>query len=162
MTICASSGPRWGSPIARSDGSIYDLSEEIKLNKNVKHTIEIVVDRLVVRPDALRRMTDSIETAANMAGGIITVNLTESDTDLLFSQNYACEDCGISIEELSPRSFSFNNPYGACPACGGLGCQLRVDPDLIIPNPELSIEDGGLSRPKRGFDSRTGHHSKFP
>ena len=128
----------------RVDGSIYDLSEEIKLNKNLKHTIEIVVDRLVVRPDALRRMTDSIETASNMAGGIITVNLTESDEDILFSQNYACEDCGISIEELSPRSFSFNNPYGACPACGGLGCQLRVDPDLIIPNPELSIEDGGI------------------
>ncbi len=128
----------------RVDGSIYDLSEEIKLKKNLKHTIEIVVDRLVVRPDALRRMTDSIETASNMAGGIITVNLTESDTDLLFSQNYACEDCGISIEELSPRSFSFNNPYGACPACGGLGCQLRVDPELIIPNPELSIEDGGI------------------
>ncbi len=128
----------------RVDGNICDLSEEIKLNKNQKHTIEIVVDRLVVRPDALRRITDSVETASNMAGGIITVNLAGDGTDLLFSQNYACEDCGISIEELSPRSFSFNNPYGACPTCGGLGCQLRVDPDLIIPNPELSIEDGGI------------------
>ena len=135
---------RNGYSRCRVDGVICDLSEEIKLNKNQKHTIEIVVDRLVVRPDALRRMTDSIETASNMAGGIINVNLTESDTDLVFSQNYACEDCGISIEELSPRSFSFNNPYGACPACGGLGCQLRVDPELIIPNPELSIEDGGI------------------
>ena len=128
----------------RVDGSVYDLSEEIKLNKNLKHNIEIVVDRLIVRPDALRRMTDSVETAANMAGGIIMVNLAEKDEDLLFSQNYACEDCGISIEELSPRSFSFNNPYGACPSCSGLGCQLRVDPELIIPNPELSIEDGGI------------------
>ncbi len=128
----------------RVDGSTYDLSEEIKLNKNLKHNIEIVVDRLIVRPDALRRMTDSVETAANMAGGIIMVNLVEKDEDLLFSQNYACEDCGISIEELAPRSFSFNNPYGACPSCSGLGCQLRVDPDLIIPNPELSIEEGGI------------------
>ena len=128
----------------RVDGSVYDLSEEIKLNKNLKHNIEIVVDRLIVRPDALRRMTDSVETAANMAGGIIMVNLVEKDEDLLFSQNYACEDCGISIEELAPRSFSFNNPYGACPTCSGLGCQLRVDPDLIIPNPELSIEEGGI------------------
>ncbi len=128
----------------RVDGSTYDLSEEIKLNKNLKHNIEIVVDRLIVRPDALRRMTDSVETAANMAGGIIMVNLADKDEDLLFSQNYACEDCGISIEELSPRSFSFNNPYGACPSCSGLGCQLRVDPDLIIPNPELSIEEGGI------------------
>ncbi len=128
----------------RVDGSVYDLSEEIKLNKNIKHNIEIVVDRLIVRPDALRRMTDSVETAANMAGGIIMANLVEKDEDLLFSQNYACEDCGISIEELAPRSFSFNNPYGACPSCSGLGCQLRVDPDLIIPNPELSIEEGGI------------------
>ena len=128
----------------RVDGSVYDLSEEIKLNKNLKHNIDIVVDRLIVRPDVLRRLTDSVETAAGMAGGLITVNLTEDDTDLLFSQNYACEDCGISIEELTPRSFSFNNPYGACPACGGLGCQLRVDPELIMPNMELSIEDGGI------------------
>jgi len=129
---------------ARVDGIIYDLSEEIKLKKNNKHSIDIVVDRLVVRPDALRRMTDSVETAAAMAGGIVTANFVADDTDVTFSQNYACEDCGISIEELSPRSFSFNNPFGACPACGGLGCQLRVDPDLIIPNPSLSIEEGGI------------------
>ncbi len=128
----------------RVDGSIYDLSEEIKLNKNLKHTIEIVVDRLVVKPDAVRRITDSVETASNMAGGIISVNLASEDKDLIFSQNYACEDCGISIEELSPRSFSFNNPYGACPACGGLGCQLRVDPDLVIPNRNLSLEEGAI------------------
>ena len=128
----------------RVDGSIYDLSEEIKLNKNLKHNIEIIVDRLVVKPDALRRITDSVETASTMAGGIISVNLVNEEKDLLFSQNYACEDCGISIEELSPRSFSFNNPYGACPACGGLGCQLRVDPDLIIPNRNLSLEEGAV------------------
>ena len=128
----------------RVDGSIYDLSEEIRLNKNLKHTIEIVVDRLVVKPDAVRRITDSVETASNMAGGIISVNLASEDKDLIFSQNYACEDCGISIEELSPRSFSFNNPYGACPSCGGLGCQLRVDPDLVIPNRNLSLEEGAI------------------
>ena len=128
----------------RVDGSIYDLSEEIKLSKNLKHNIEIVVDRLVIRPDVVRRLTDSVETAGNMAGGMVVANFTEDDRDLLFSQNYACEDCGISIEELAPRSFSFNNPFGACPDCGGLGCQLRVDPDLIIPNPNLSIEEGGI------------------
>lgn len=128
----------------RVDGSIYDLSEEIKLNKNLKHNIEIIVDRLVVKPDAVRRITDSVETASAMAGGIISVNLVNEEKDLLFSQNYACEDCGISIEEMSPRSFSFNNPYGACPACGGLGCQLRVDPDLVIPNRNLSLEEGAV------------------
>jgi len=128
----------------RVDGNLYDLSEEIRLNKNQKHDIEIVVDRVIVRPDAVRRITDSVETAANMAGGILAVNLVEQDQNLLFSQNYACEDCGISLEELTPRSFSFNNPYGACPSCGGLGCQLRVDPDLIMPNLDLSIEDGGI------------------
>ena len=128
----------------RVDGSVYDLGEEIRLNKNLKHNIEIIVDRLVVKPDAVRRITDSVETASNMAGGIISVNLVNEEKDLVFSQNYACEDCGISIEELSPRSFSFNNPYGACPACGGLGCQLRVDPDLVIPNRNLSLEEGAV------------------
>ncbi|MDR1132134.1 MAG: excinuclease ABC subunit UvrA [Oscillospiraceae bacterium] len=129
----------------RVDGSIYDLSEPIGLEKNKKHTIEIVVDRLSVRPDAARRLTDSVETAAALAGGIITIDIPDAGRELLFSQNYACEDCGVSIEELTPRMFSFNNPYGACPTCGGLGVQLLAKPDMIIPNSALSIMDGGIS-----------------
>ena len=128
----------------RADGSIYDLSEEIKLDKNKKHSIEIVVDRLVIKPDAVHRLTDSVEIAANLSGGLVLVNIPEQDRDMLFSQNYACEDCGISIEELTPRMFSFNNPYGACPSCSGLGVQLRVSPELIFPNPGLSIMDGAI------------------
>jgi len=128
----------------RADGSIYDLSEEIKLDKNKKHNIEIVVDRLVIKPDVIHRLTDSMEIASNLAGGIVIVNIPEQDRDLMFSQNYACDDCGISIEELSPRMFSFNNPYGACPECSGLGVQLRISPELIIPNPNMSILDGGI------------------
>lgn len=130
---------------ARVDGSIYDLSEEIKLEKNKKHNIEIIVDRLVIKEDVVRRLTDSIETAIALAGGLLIINIVGEDRDLLFSQNYACDDCGVSIEELTPRLFSFNNPYGACPACTGLGIQLRVDPDIIIPNRSLSIADGGIS-----------------
>jgi len=130
---------------ARVDGSIYDLSEEIKLDKNKKHNIEIIVDRLVIKEDIVRRLTDSIETALALAGGILIVDIVDENRDLLFSQNYACEDCGVSMEELTPRLFSFNNPYGACAKCTGLGTQLRVDPALIIPNPSMSIEDGGIS-----------------
>ena len=100
---------------------VFDLSEEIPLEKNIKHNIEIIVDRLVIRPDITQRLTDSCEIASKLSGGIVVINLVREDKDLLFSQNYACEDCGISIEELSPRSFSFNNPYGACPTCAGLG-----------------------------------------
>jgi len=128
----------------RVDGSTYDLTEEIKLDKNAKHTVEVVVDRLVMKEGIVRRLTDSIETAASLSGGLVLINITDEDRDILFSQNYACEDCGISIEDLQPRMFSFNNPYGACPACTGLGAQLKVDEDLIIPNRELSILDGGL------------------
>ena len=129
----------------RVDGSLYDLTEEIKLDKNKKHSIEIVVDRLVIKPDVVRRLTDSVETAAAQSGGLVVVNLVGEDRDILFSQNYACEDCGISIEELTPRMFSFNNPYGACPTCTGLGSQLKVDPDLIIPNKDLSILEGAIT-----------------
>ena len=129
----------------RVDGIAYDLSEEIKLEKNKKHDIEIVVDRLVIREDITRRLTDSVETATALSGGVVIVNLVETDQDLLFSQNYACEDCGISIEELTPRMFSFNNPFGACPTCTGLGAQLKVDPDLIIPNRSLSILEGAIT-----------------
>lgn len=129
----------------RADGNLYDLSEEIKLEKNKKHNIEIIIDRLVVKEDMTRRLTDSIEVASGLSGGIIIINLVDEDTDLTFSQNYACEDCGISIEELTPRMFSFNNPYGACPCCMGLGIQLRIDPDTIIPDKNLSIMEGGIS-----------------
>ena len=129
----------------RVDGSLYDLTEEIELDKNKKHNIEIVVDRLVIKEDIARRLTDSVEVASNLAGGLVVINIVGEDRDIMFSQNYACEDCGISIEELSPRMFSFNNPFGACPTCTGLGSQLKVDPDIIIPNKELSILEGAIT-----------------
>ena len=129
----------------RVDGSLYDLSEQIELDKNKKHTIEVVVDRLVIREDITRRLTDSVEIAANLSGGLVVVNVVGEDRDITFSQNYACEDCGVSMEELTPRMFSFNNPFGACPTCMGLGSQLKVDPDLIIPNRSLSILEGAIT-----------------
>ena len=131
----------------RADGNVYDLSEEIKLDKNKKHNIEVVVDRLFVRPDSARRLTDSVETACSLTGGLVLIDCPAEGREQLFSQNYACEDCGISIEELTPRMFSFNSPYGACPTCAGLGSQLRADPSLLIKNPELSILQGGLQAP---------------
>ncbi len=127
----------------RVDGNLYDLSEEIKLEKNKKHSIEVVVDRVVVRPDARSRITDSVETASALSGGLVLADVIGGET-LTFSQNYACEDCGISIEELTPRMFSFNNPYGACPTCTGLGIQMKIDPDRIIPNRKLSIAEGAI------------------
>lgn len=136
---------RSGYVRCRVDGIAYDLGEEIKLEKNKKHNIEIVVDRLVIREDIARRLTDSVEVASNLAGGLVVVNVVGEDRDILFSQNYACEDCGVSIEELTPRMFSFNNPFGACPTCTGLGSQLKVDPDLIIPNKNLSILEGAIT-----------------
>ena len=129
----------------RADGSLYDLGEEIKLDKNKKHNIEVVVDRLVIREDITRRLTDSVEVASNLSGGLVLINVVGEDRDILFSQNYACEDCGVSIEELTPRMFSFNNPFGACPTCTGLGNQLKVDPDLIIPNRNLSLIEGAIT-----------------
>ncbi len=128
----------------RVDGSIYDLTEEISLDKNKKHNIEIVIDRLVIKPDLARRLTDSVETASNLSGGLVILNEVASDRDTMFSQNYACEDCGVSLPELSPRMFSFNNPYGACPVCTGLGTQLVADPELIIPDWDKSILDGAI------------------
>ncbi len=135
---------RSGYVRARVDGSLYDLSEDISLDKNKKHNIEIVVDRLVIREDIVQRLTDSVEVASNLAGGLILVNIVGEDRDISFSQNYACEDCGISIESLEPRMFSFNNPFGACPTCTGLGVQLKVDPELIIPNKDVSLLDGAI------------------
>ena len=128
----------------RVDGNLYELDEEIKLEKNKKHSIEIIVDRLIIRPDIRQRLTDSVETAAKLSGGLIIVNLLREEKDLSFSQNYACEDCGISIEELTPRMFSFNNPFGACPTCTGLGSQLKADPALIIQDGGKSILDGAI------------------
>ena len=128
----------------RVDGSIYDLSESIKLDKNKKHNIEIVVDRLVVKEEARTRITDSVEIASNLAGGLVIIDVIGGE-EKLFSQNYACDDCGISIEELTPRMFSFNNPYGACPECTGLGTWLKIDPELVIPDKSLSILEGAVA-----------------
>ncbi len=127
----------------RVDGTIYDLSEEIKLEKNKKHTIEIVVDRLVIKEEIKSRLTDSLETAVGLSGGLAVIDVIGGE-EMLFSQNYSCPDHDISVEELSPRMFSFNNPYGACEKCTGLGTFLRVDPDLIIPDKNLSIRQGAI------------------
>ncbi len=135
---------RSGYVRVRVDGSMYELSEEIKLDKNKKHTIEIVVDRVVIKDGIMRRLADSVETAASLAGGLVIADIISEKRQMLFSQNYACPDCGISIEELTPRMFSFNTPYGACPKCDGLGMQLLVDPDLVIPDDSLSINDGAV------------------
>ena len=135
---------RSGYVRVRVDGSMYELSEEIKLDKNKKHTIEVVVDRVVIKDGIMRRLADSVETAASLANGLVIADVVSENRQILFSQNYACPDCGISIEELTPRMFSFNTPYGACPKCDGLGMQLLVDPDLIIPDDRLSINGGAI------------------
>ena len=138
------SAKRSGYVRARVDGNLYELDEEIRLEKNIKHHIEIIVDRLIIKPDIQQRLTDSVETASALAGGLVVVNLLREEQDLMFSQNYACEDCGISIEELTPRMFSFNNPFGACPTCTGLGSQMKVDPALVVPDGSLSILEGAI------------------
>lgn len=135
---------RSGFSKARIDGSLYDLSEPITLDKNKKHHIELVVDRLVLRENMTRRLTDSLETASAQADGLCIIHRMDDETDTVYSQNYACEDCGISMPELSPRMFSFNNPYGACPSCTGLGYRLKVSPELIINDPNKSIYDGAI------------------
>ena len=122
----------------RVDGSIYDLSETIKLDKNKKHNIEVVIDRLVIDEEIRARLADSVETACALSGGILLIDVVGGE-ELLFSQNYACPEHGVSIEELTPRMFSFNNPFGACQTCSGLGIFMKVDPKLVIPNPRLSI-----------------------
>ncbi len=136
------SARRSGYVRVRIDGNLYELSEEIKLEKNKKHTIEVVVDRLVVRENIRSRLADSLETALALTGGLASV-LTDQE-ELMFSQNYSCPEHDISIEELTPRMFSFNNPYGACEKCTGLGTFMRVDPDLVVPNKNLSIRDGAI------------------
>ncbi len=131
----------------RVDGILYDLTEQIPCEKNKKHTIELVVDRLVLKDGLRRRLADSIETACSHSGGLVTVGLTDTGEELSFSQNYACEDCGVSLSELEPRMFSFNNPSGACPECTGLGFQLVADADLVIPDKDKSIFDGAIQAP---------------
>ena len=128
---------------ARVDGLVYDLNEKIQLEKNRKHTIEIIVDRLVIKPDIRSRLADSIETASGLTGGIVIINVIDGE-DITFSQNYACPEHGVSVEELTPRMFSFNNPFGACKKCTGLGVFMKIDPELIIPDKRLSINKGGL------------------
>ncbi len=128
----------------RIDGNLYELSEEIKLDKNIKHSIEIVVDRLVVRDGIQKRLTDSIETALGLAGGLMMVDQMDGNV-INFSQNFACPDCGISVDEVEPRSFSFNNPFGACPDCFGLGYKMEFDEDLLIPDKSLTINQGAIA-----------------
>ncbi len=134
---------RSGFVRARVDGEQVELADEIKLDKQKKHTIEIVVDRLVVRPDVRGRLSDSVETAVGLADGLLTVDVVGGE-ELKFSQNYACPEHGVSIEELTPRMFSFNNPFGACPTCTGLGMQYAIDPDLVLPDRSLSINEGAI------------------
>ncbi|MBR3820901.1 MAG: excinuclease ABC subunit UvrA, partial [Kiritimatiellae bacterium] len=128
---------------ARIDGEIYELSDLPKLTKTKKHTVEIVIDRIIVRPDIQQRLTDSLETAMHLAGGLVIASIIDGE-DMLFSQNYACPDCDISIDELTPRMFSFNNPYGACPTCMGLGVLLKMDPAIVIPDRSLSLNEGAI------------------
>ena len=134
---------RSGYVRVRIDGSMYELSENIKLDKNKKHNIEIIVDRLVIKDGIKSRLTDSIETASSLSGGVISVDVIGGE-EMLFSQSYACPEHNISIDELTPRMFSFNNPFGACPTCTGLGSFMRIDPDLIVPNKDLSIREGAI------------------
>lgn len=128
----------------RADGSLYELSEEIKLDKNKKHNIDIIVDRLVIKPGIERRLADSIENVLELANGLLTVDVTGGQ-EMNFSQSFSCPDCGISIDEIEPRSFSFNNPFGACPACSGLGYKMEFDEDLMIPDKSLSFNEGAVS-----------------
>ena len=128
----------------RVDGSLYELSEEIKLDKNIKHSIDVVVDRLAIRDGIAKRLTDSIETVMELAGGLMTVDVIDGEP-IHFSQSFSCPDCGISIDEVEPRSFSFNNPFGACPDCFGLGYKMEFDEDLMIPDKSLSIDQGAIT-----------------
>ncbi len=135
----------------RVDGILYDLSEKIELEKNKKHNIEIVVDRLIVKEGMQMRLTESIETASALSGGLLIVDVNQGEDELLFSQSFSCPDCGVDLMEIEPRMFSFNNPSGACPTCTGLGMQMKFDEQLIVPNEELSIMQGAITAP--GYNS---------
>ena len=134
---------RSGYVRAEIDGNVYELSEEITLDKNIKHTIAIIVDRLIVKPGIEKRLTDSLETVLNLADGLAVVDTMDGNY-MNFSQSFSCPDCGVSIDEIEPRSFSFNNPFGACPECLGLGYKMEFDPDLMIPDKSLSISEGAI------------------
>ena len=124
---------------------MYRLDEPISIDKKRKHTIEIVVDRIVIKDEIRRRVADSVETAAALSGGIVVAENADDGTRRLYNQNYACAKCGISMEELSPRMFSFNNPFGACPTCLGLGYQMKIDPDYVIRDKSKSINEGAIN-----------------
>ena len=138
---------------ARVDGEILDLNEEISLDKQKKHNIEIIVDRLVIKEGIEKRISESVETACNIADNLVMVDVNGQE-NLLFSQNYACPDCGISIEEIEPRQFSFNSPFGACPRCAGIGTLMEIDPKLVIPDPKLSLNEGAIKA--TGWSSNSG------
>jgi len=142
---------RSGYVRVRVDGMIYDLSEEIPMEKNKKHTIEIVVDRLTVKPDMQKRLTESIEMVFSLSEGLLLVDVDLGKEELIFSQHFSCPDCGVNLTEVEPRMFSFNNPTGACPVCTGLGMQMKFDPELIVPNPALSLAQGAVVAP--GYQS---------
>ncbi len=135
---------RGGFVRVRIDGNLYELTEEIALDKNIKHTIEIVVDRLAIREGIEKRLTDSIETVMNLSDGLMIVDVVDGES-MNFSQSFSCPDCGISVEEVEPRSFSFNNPFGACPECAGLGYKMEFDEDLMIPDKTMSIAGGAIT-----------------
>lgn len=128
----------------RVDGNMYELTEEIVLDKNIKHNIEIIVDRLIVKPGIEKRLTDSVESVLHLSEGLLSVDVIGGEM-LNFSQSFSCPDCGISIEEIEPRSFSFNNPFGACPNCYGLGYKMEFSEELMIPDPSLSINEGAIA-----------------
>ncbi len=140
----------------RIDGEVLDINEPVNLDKNKKHTIEIVVDRLIVKPDIRKRLAESIETVLHLSSGILVIDVN-GERELLFSQNFACSDCGISIEELTPRMFSFNNPFGACPTCSGLGTLLKMDPDLVIPDRSKSLTEGAIKVGSWNFENEDGY-----
>ena len=135
----------------RVDGNLYELTEEIKLEKNIKHNIEIVVDRIVIKEGIEKRLTDSIENVLQLSDGLLVVDVVNG-TPMNFSQSFSCPDCGISVDEIEPRSFSFNNPFGACPECAGLGYKMEFDEDLMIPDKSLSISKGAIA--VLGFSTR--------
>lgn len=137
---------RSGFSRVRIDGQMHLLEDEISLVKNNKHTIEVVIDRIRLKEGAEKRLADSLELALSRSGGLAIVQNNDTDEEMLFNENYSCADCGVSIEELSPRMFSFNSPFGACPACTGLGFISKVDESLIISDPNLSLAEGGRTR----------------
>ncbi|MDP4094192.1 MAG: excinuclease ABC subunit UvrA [Bacillota bacterium] len=144
----------------RVDGELREITEKIELDKNRKHTIEIVVDRLIVRPDIRKRLADSIESVLHLSSGLLVVDVIDGE-ELMFSQNFSCSDCGISIEELTPRMFSFNNPFGACPVCSGLGTLLKMDPDLVIPDRSKSLSEGAIKVGGWNIENEDGYSRMF-